>query len=185
MKKLLVTTLPALLGALFLGTAFAAVNPTAPAETSSGSVGVSVEVGPLVQVTQVKDISLDNWNGGIVASDPNLTKSFCVYSNMSSGAGGKYSIQFNGVTSGNNFWLVNQNNANDVAGYQVVFNGNTLTSGGSGSTIHGQPASQLVNCGGDGNTNATLQIKLTGALNGKTLHSGTYTETLAMLVQPE
>lgn len=185
MKKLLIT----LLSTLFITSAFAAVNPTAPGENSSGTVAVTVEVGPLVQITQVKDISLDNWNGGIVNNDPNLTKSFCVYSNTSTDksgkvSGGKYSIQFNGV-SGTNFWLINQQNTNDVAGYQVVFNGNALSSGGAGSTIHDQPGSQLINCGGDGKTNATLQIKLIGSANGKTLHSGTYTETLSMLVQPE
>ena len=91
--KILIT----LLSTLFITSAFAAVNPTAPTPTESqGSIDVQVQVGPLVQITNVgNDITIDQWTGGALNSslEPQLTRKFCVFSNDIK-TGYQYNISF-------------------------------------------------------------------------------------------
>jgi hypothetical protein len=177
-------TLIAIFSFLFISSAFAATTCTDPGNTCAGSVTVSVEVGPLVQLSGVQDINIRDWNGGAYSNDQRLVQNFCVFSNTA-GVGGTYTIAF--TDTNNNFLLKNAANSNDVAKYQLEFISGTDTAPTTTivtgpTTLSNQVGSASMTC--NGSTNTTLKVSLLGSVNGALLHAGNYTDTLSMLVTP-
>jgi hypothetical protein len=176
-------TLIALLSSLVIGSAFAATQCTEPGASCTGSIGVSVEVGPLVLVSNVKDIKIPDWKGGAYSDDPALAQNFCVFSN-SAGTGGTYTIQFS-ASSG--FELVSSRNPAYKTKYQLEFTSGTdvtpVTNVVTGpTTLNNQLGSASMNCNGNQTGNTTLKINILSP--DRALIAGDYTDTLTMLVTP-
>lgn len=165
-----------ILSSLFVASAFAATNPTAPASESSGTANVSVEVGALVQISQVRDINITSWNGGAYSEDPQLTQQFCVFSNASNPLVNGYTIQF---SDSNQTFLLKNAATNDTASYEINYNNQQVT---GPTTLTNQVGSPSMSCGGV--PNATLKVNIVGAASNL-LRAGDYTDTLSMMVSPQ
>lgn len=176
-------TLIALLSSFVIGSASAATNCNTPSASCSASMAISVEVGPLVNVSPLKDITIQDWNGGADSNDPALAQNFCVFSN-SAGTGGTYNIQFVAPTG---FELINATAPSYKTKYQLEFTSGTdvqpVTTVVTGpTTLSSQAGSASMNCGGNQNGNATLKINILNP--DRLLIAGGYVNTLTMIVTP-
>ncbi|MDH5434830.1 MAG: hypothetical protein OEY19_12875 [Gammaproteobacteria bacterium] len=151
--------------------------------TSTGSVLITLDISPLVQVTNLDDITLTPFVGG--AADLTGSDSFCVYSNNGTG---NYNITMSGDAG--NFTLAN--GASTIP-YSVDFvNGATTSNALHGQPILGQTGANTVdqNCGAvpDGinptNGNVSMSITVANAA-AAAAPAGIYTGTLTVVVAPE
>ncbi|MSP53424.1 MAG: hypothetical protein EXR81_04125 [Gammaproteobacteria bacterium] len=161
-------TLITILSSLFMVSAFAATNPTAPsAVASEGTLNVQVQVGAIVQITKAQDMTINQWNGATTTQTQNL----CVFSNNIDGY--KYTIQFSDLNG--NFTL---KSGTETLPYSLKFNNNDIVATtGTTTALQEQVGSDSTTCNGD--TNATLEIKIPNA-NG--VHAGRFTDTLSLIV---
>ena len=138
--------------------------------TSTGSLDVSVAIADRVQISGLGDIELGDY-GGEGALDGE--DAFCIYRNGT----GAYQVTITSVDPDGTAFVMRS--ATESLGYSVTFDGTLVT---SGQTISGTGNSVSPVCGGG--TNTTLRVDVAeAALQGAS--SGTYEDTITMLVAPE
>ncbi len=147
--------------------------------TSTGSIGVSVTIPSLAQISKLADLTLGSWTGTGALSASN--NGICVWSST-----GGYSIT---ATSANGAGSVfNVKSGSNVVAYEVQWaqtggaaSGASLNSGGA---LGGQTTNaSSVDCSTGAQTTAGVFVSIPAAnLSGKA--AGTYTDTLTLLVSP-
>lgn len=164
----------AILLAAASGVAHAATQGTL-GSTSTGSLGITLTIPNLVQITGINDIALGTWSGGAMSGSDNV----CVFSTTRA-----YRITANGSGTAGAFTLVAGANTipytvewDDVSGATT---GTALT---SGTALTGQAtAATSATCGGG--TNATVIVRVAEAAL-TAVPAGAYTGTLTLVITPE
>lgn len=165
------------LGALLISTSALAATDGLLGLNSTGTTDITIIKGDTAQITGLTDIALLPWTAGDPA--PVGTSTACVYTstsaygmtaNSSNGAGAAFRM-----TDGTNFMS-----------YQVRWNdGSGLTLASNGVALGAQAGSTTLGCGGG--TNATVQVTIPvgGATGIAAALTGSYADTLTVLIIPE
>lgn len=176
----LLSTFTFVLNLFFLSSVFAATQGTL-GTTSTGTVGVSLTIPALVQITGLSDIVL-----GSVSSFPatgNTTA--CVYSNVVSPAG-SYFVTASSANVLAGAFRVNDGGTNFIT-YSAYWNNasaatqtTALTSGTKTAQQTGGSA-LLLNCGGGSNANFNISFS---AVQAQAAPPGAYTDTVTIVISP-
>lgn len=171
-----------LLNSLTSFSVFAATQGTLGA-TSSGTVGVSITLSSLVQITGLTDITL-----GTVSTFPatgNTTA--CVYSNVASPLGAYFVTATSANASAGAFRVSDGAGTPKFITYSAFWNNaaaaaqtTTLTSGTKTAQQTGGSAVSLT-CGGTPNANFNLSFS---AAQVQGAAAATYTDTVTLLITP-
>lgn len=146
--------------------------------TSTGSVDVSVDIGQLIKISNLKDIQLGAYAGG--PNPLSASSDFCVYRNGSD----KYNITMSGNGTANAFTL---SQGPDVLPYSVEFvNGSTTLPVTSGTLIGNQAGANTTSesCSNGSANNASVTVKVENA-DLSAAPAGSYAGTLTVIVAPE
>lgn len=146
--------------------------------TSTGDLIISLDIDPLVRVSNLGDIALGNFNGG--AGDLTGADSFCVYRN----GAGNYNINMTGSGTANAFTLTDSG-ANTLP-YSVDFVNGSATAMTTGASLTGQTGANTTSdtCGGGANDNVSVNVTVANA-DLASAPAGTYSGTLTIVVAPE
>lgn len=169
----------ALINLLIPSFSFAATQGTL-GTTSTGTVGVSITIPALVQISSLSDIAL-----GTPSSYPatgNTTA--CIYSNLVSPAGGYYVTATSLNASAGAFRVVNSGNFITYSAYwnntSAATQTTALTSGTKTAVQTGGSATS-VTCGGTPNANFNVSFSATQI---QAASPASYTDTVTVLITP-
>lgn len=144
--------------------------------SSTGSLDITLQVAPLVLVTNLNDIALGTYSGtGNLSNSDN----FCIYHN----GDGKFNITMNGSGTGSAYTLANGSN---LLPYTVGFTNGAAPIAPMTTLVAltGQTGANLVDSTCSGGDNVKVDITVANA-SLATAPAGTYTGTLTMVVAPE
>lgn len=183
MKKILF-----ILGLLLLPlTAFSATQGTL-GSSSTGTININISIGSVVQVTQLKDITL-SYTPGVDVGDLTRVVDLCIYANNTAGsykvtvsdanaATGNMRISTGGATPSyipyTTQWFTNATGTGSPAA--------TLTSGTQTATFSGASTSSRT-CGNGTNNNAAIKLTFLEA-DLTAAKAGSYTDVVTILVSP-
>jgi hypothetical protein len=156
---------------------FAAEQGQISETTSTGSVDVSLEVPPLVRISDLEDIDLGTFGGTALAGSDDV----CVWSTTRA-----YTITASGTGTG--FELTGAASGDTLA-YAVEWADNAGETSGatmsSGTTLTGRTANATSpTCNGGNSPNATVIVEVSDT-DLAAAPADTYTGTLTLVVAPE
>ncbi len=132
---------------------------------------VKVEITPALQVSQLRDVGLDNKKLSDVMK-------FCVFSLE----GGNYKLSLSSQYRPNQLFTLQDNGGASRIPYTVSVGGVNY-SAATGDILR-SGASKVLECGGIGNTNEEITIQVTMG-NASLVPAGTYTDVMEVTVGPE
>lgn len=147
-------------------------------ETSTGELDVTLDIEPLVRISNLDDLEFTiegDWDGG----DVSLSDEICVWSNT-----GKYLLTVEGDNGDGEEFFV-ENGDGDLVEYTATWHapGDGIAPVLNGDERGGYDADdEDIDCG-DGEQMATFEVTFAGS-ELQSAASGSYTDTLTLLVRP-
>lgn len=149
--------------------------------TALGSFAVSVTIGgvPQVQISQLDSINFGQHSG---LGDLSASESFCIYSSAVAGA---YRMSISSTAQDSAGHYLTESLGSDRIPLTILYSANGTGPGTTPVTdnfVSGNGDSASTNCSGSNNTTLTLQLS---ELDLQAASSGSYTEQLTLLIEPE
>lgn len=167
---------------IFASVVSAANNPGKPGATSEGSLGLSIQVGDVIQITGVKDVSIDAWDGQPMGYDNNtLNQKICVLTNTVSK---KYSIEITDNSAAGELSLTGKTTSAALPFTLQVNdgNGNTQEVTTNNSKVDNLIGSTNLGCTDTGGSNLSLDMAIPNP--PASLVTDTYSTELRLTVTP-
>lgn len=149
--------------------------------TALGSFAVSVTIGGVAQV-QISQLDSVNFGQHSGLGDLSATESFCIYSSATAGA---YRMSISSTAQDASGHYLTESLGSERIPLTILYSSNGT---GPGTTpikdnfVYGNGDSASTNCSGNNNTTLTLQLS---EQDLQAASSGSYTEQLTILIEPE